>query len=168
MRIDICNRMQYNGNFINRITAMGYVCGIFNNGIACVLFVIAIDIWIEVLVSSLSFVSYASSIIFEKTGLKTPSIIECIYNNNNNVAITINNFYKISGAARIFEMFLIVIYFIIIIQLIDGLSLNIILLIGFGELILHLTVQFVNYCHIQVIVINETLNIEHQFFICFG
>ena len=57
--------------------------------------------------------------------------------------------------------------------LIDGLSLNIIFLIqfdanivAFAELTLHLTAQLsisVNYCYTQVIVINETLNIEHQF-----
>ena len=75
MIIDICNRIQYNWNFMDRITVMNHVCGTFNHGIA---FAIAIGIWIEI---SLLFLSYASSIIFENavSHLNTLLIIECIY-----------------------------------------------------------------------------------------
>ena len=150
---------------MDRITVMNHVCGIFNNGIA---FVIAIGIWI---ILPLSFLLYESLIIFEKTvsHFNTLGINdhECTYYNDSNVSIPISNFYKIGGAASIVEVFLIVIYFIM--QLIDRLSLNIILLIEFcanivvfAELILHLIVRFsisVNYCYTPVV--NETLNIEH-------
>ena len=139
---------------MDRITVMSHVCDIFNNGIA---FVISIGTWIEISPFIILIICIINHFGKTVSRLNILSIIEYIYDNNSNVA-------KISAPTSIVELLLVVIYFIM--QLIDGLSLNITLLIEFGanidifaELILHLTVHLsinVNYCYTEVIAINGT------------
>ena len=166
VRIDIYNRIRYNWDCMNRLTEMRDVYGIFN-GIA---FVTSIGILIEI--SALSLLSRALSIIFDDSipHLNTRSKIEFVYDNNSNVTIIASNFYKINGAAIVVGFFSIDIYFM---QAIDGLSSNTMLSIELGaniavfaQLIFYLTVQLsisVNYCYNQVMLINGTPSIEHQF-----
>ena len=165
VRIDIYNRIRYNWDCMNRLTEIRNVYGIFN-GIA---FVTTSRILIEI--STLSLLSRALSIIFDDNipHLNTQSKIEFVYNNNSNATIIISNFYKINGAAIVLGFFSIDIYFM---QAIDG-SLNAMLSIELGaniavfaQLIFYLTVQLsisVNYCYNQVMLINGTPSIEHQF-----
>ena len=150
-RIEIHNAIEYNCDLMDRIILESHVCGIFND-----ITLIATGKLIEVV--SLSLLLHTLSIIFDEfiLHLYKLSTIECVYGNNGNVTIIINNFYKISDTVIVVGVFITVIYFVS--EGIDGSS-NIILSTQFdasiAQLILYSTAQSsisAIYCHTEVIV----------------
>ena len=141
IRIDIRNRIEYNRDVMTGITVMStsYICGIF------------IGILIETI--------FLKKIV---SHLNKVSTIERVCGNDSNTTIIMNTIYKFCNVAIVVGGILIVIDFVT--QLIDRLSLNIILLIEFGAnidffapLILRVTVQVsnsVDYRYTQVILTN--------------
>ena len=152
IRIDIRIRIEYNQHVMTGITVMNtsYICGIF------------LGILIEI--STLSLLSHASSIILKNivAHLNKVSAIECVCGDDSDATIIMNNICEFCNVAIVVGGILIVIDFVT--QLIDRLSLNIILLIEFGAnidffapLILRVTVQVsnsVDYRYTQVILTN--------------
>ena len=106
IRVDICNRVWYNLDSIDRITMKIDVSGIFNSFV----FVIHILIKKSILVLSLDVLI----IIFGGMALNSDkqSEFECDSRNNDYATIITNNFYKIHGTPIVVAFSVDVCYFI--------------------------------------------------------
>ena len=153
IRLDFCGRIVYNHNVINRINASVDVYGNLNFDACEINDVIKILTLIAVLDSStLRF--DRNDLILDKLSAFESGYLKV---NNSNPGVTMNNSYKIGGAAVVVAIFLDVIPFVT--QVIDVSPLRIILLIEFHVIIITIIQRILDLA-IQTII--EGVNCRRQ------